>query len=136
MASTIQWVRTADNPIKFGTSGWSAVIDFKYIGELINEDKIVLGGEESAGMSIRGHVPEKDGIVACLLVAEAIARRGLSLREQIDALFDKVSPLYSLRVNLRLPAEVETRFPQKLARDPERLDSYKLLALTARTGLR
>src|SRR5262249_24942013 len=47
-------------------------VGFKYIGQLIREDKIVLGGEESAGLTIRGHVPEKDGILACLLVAELI----------------------------------------------------------------
>ncbi|HSN68007.1 MAG TPA: hypothetical protein VLV48_02100, partial [Thermoanaerobaculia bacterium] len=48
-------------------------VGFKYIGELILEDKIALGGEESAGLSIRDHVPEKDGILACLLVTEMLA---------------------------------------------------------------
>ena len=48
-------------------------VGFKYIGELIQQDKIAMGGEESAGMTIRGHVPEKDGILACLLVAEMVA---------------------------------------------------------------
>src|SRR5438034_11669282 len=47
-------------------------VGFKYIGQLIREDKIALGGEESAGLTIRGHIPEKDGILACLLVAEMI----------------------------------------------------------------
>jgi alpha-D-glucose phosphate-specific phosphoglucomutase len=111
-------------------------VGFKYIGELINEDKIALGGEESAGMSIRGHVPEKDGILACLLVAEAIARRGLSLKEQIDALFDKVGPLYSVRVNLKLTPEVEKRFPRKLAQDPEKLDSRKIARIDRTDGLK
>jgi phosphomannomutase len=45
-------------------------VGFKYIGELINQDKIAIGGEESAGLTIRGHVPEKDGVLAGLLVAE------------------------------------------------------------------
>ena len=49
-------------------------VGFKYIGELILEDKIALGGEESAGMSMYRHLPEKDGILACLLVAEMVAR--------------------------------------------------------------
>ena len=59
-------------------------VGFKFIGELINEDKIVIGGEESAGVSIKGHYPEKDGILACLLAAEAVAARGASLTEQLD----------------------------------------------------
>ena len=54
-------------------------VDFKYIGELINENKIVIGGEESAGLSIQGHYPEKDGILACLLAAEGVEARGASL---------------------------------------------------------
>ena len=45
-------------------------VGFKYVGPLLREDKIALGGEESAGLTIRGHLPEKDGILACLLVAE------------------------------------------------------------------
>ena len=65
-------------------------VGFKYIGELINEDKIILGGEESAGLSIKGHYPEKDGILACLLAAEAVAARGASLTEQLNALYAQV----------------------------------------------
>jgi phosphoglucomutase len=48
-------------------------VGFKYIGELIMQDKIAIGGEESAGMSIRHHVPEKDGLLAGLLCCEAAA---------------------------------------------------------------
>ncbi len=68
-------------------------VGFKYIGELINEDKIILGGEESAGLSIKGHYPEKDGILACLLAAEAVAARGASLTEQLDALYERTGRL-------------------------------------------
>ena len=53
-------------------------VGFKYIGALIDPDKIAIGGEESAGLTIRGHVPEKDGIIAGLLVAEMVAVRGKS----------------------------------------------------------
>ena len=65
-------------------------VGFKYVGPLLREDKIALGGEESAGMTIRGHLPEKDGILACLLVAEMIAARQKSLRDQLRDLFRRV----------------------------------------------
>src|SRR5207247_8580159 len=65
-------------------------VGFKYIGEYIKEGRIVLGGEESAGLSIRVHVPEKDGILACLLIAEMVASRGKSLKKQLTDLFSKV----------------------------------------------
>src|SRR6266446_3959175 len=65
-------------------------VGFKYIGELIKQDKICIGGEESAGLSIRHHVPEKDGVLACLLCCEAVARRNKPLKAQIHDLFAKV----------------------------------------------
>jgi phosphoglucomutase len=74
-------------------------VGFKYIGELINKDEIILGGEESAGLSIKGHYPEKDGILACLLAAEAVAARGVSLTEQLDDLANRIGRLESGRVS-------------------------------------
>jgi phosphomannomutase len=86
--------------IQFGTSDWRAVIadEFTFagvrsFGELINENKIVIGGEESAGLSIKGHYPEKDGILACLLAAEAVAARSASLKEQLKDLYNRVGKL-------------------------------------------
>jgi len=51
---------------KRGIKLYETPVGFKFIGELINRDEIILGGEESAGLSIRGHYPEKDGLLACL----------------------------------------------------------------------
>ena len=62
-------------------------VGFKYIGELIKQDKILIGGEESAGLSIRKHVPEKDGVLAGLLCCEMVARRGASLGKQLADIF-------------------------------------------------
>ncbi len=111
-------------------------VGFKYVGELITEDKIAMGGEESAGMSIRGHLPEKDGILACLLLAEAVARTGSSLRQQIDALFDKVGPLYSIRINVKLTPEVRLTLPEKLKRDPDSLGKRKVARVDRTDGLK
>jgi len=77
-------------------------VGFKYIGELINEDKIAIGGEESAGLTIRGHVPEKDGIIAGLLVTEMVAVRGKSLGVQLRELFGKVGSYYPVSRELPL----------------------------------
>jgi phosphoglucomutase len=111
-------------------------VGFKYVGELIKEDKIVLGGEESAGLSIRGHLPEKDGILACLLMAEAVARRGLSIKQQIEALFKKVGPCYMVRVNLALEPQVKKRVLEKLQQDWEKFDSRKVEKIDRTDGLK
>ena len=54
---------------------------------------------------MKHHLPEKDGILACLLVAEMVARRGKDLPELLEELFAKVGPLYNRRLNLRLAPE-------------------------------
>ena len=90
-------------------------VGFKFIGELINRDEIILGGEESAGLSIRGHYPEKDGILACLLAAEAVAARGVSLTEQLDELYAKVGKLESGRIGVKLTPEIAAKLKEKLA---------------------
>lgn len=113
-------------------------VGFKYIGEYIKEDKIVLGGEESAGLSIRGHVPEKDGILACLLITEMLASRGKSLKNQLKDLFSKVGEVYNRRLNVKLDPAISARVKQKIAsdvhefhgrrvREQNRVDGLKLL---------
>ncbi|MFZ1032318.1 MAG: phosphoglucomutase/phosphomannomutase family protein, partial [Candidatus Acidiferrales bacterium] len=98
-----------------GVKVYETPVGFKYVGPLLREDKIALGGEESAGMTIRGHLPEKDGILACLLVAEMIAARGASLGEQLRELFRKVGGEYwPIRMNLHLPAETQAKLPERL----------------------
>ena len=92
-------------------------VGFKYIGEYIKEGKIVLGGEESAGLSIKGHVPEKDGILAGLLVAEMVSRRGKSLKNQLKSLFSRVGPVYNRRLNIQLGPGISTRVREKIAAD-------------------
>lgn len=93
-------------------------VGFKFIGELINKDEIILGGEESAGLSIRGHYPEKDGILACLLAAEAVADRGASLTEQLNELYRKVGKLESGRIGVKLTPDVAAKLKEKLAEEP------------------
>ena len=105
-----------------GQSTFQTPVGFKYIGQLIREDKIALGGEESAGLTIRGHVPEKDGILACLLVAEMLAARDGSLEEQIKQLFKKLGrEFWPVRENLHLSDEQKANAVKKVAVDSSTL---------------
>ncbi|MFN6963871.1 MAG: phosphoglucomutase/phosphomannomutase family protein [Pyrinomonadaceae bacterium] len=101
-------------------------VGFKFIGELINKDAIILGGEESAGLSIKGHYPEKDGILACLLAVEAVAVRKASLTEQLSELWSRVGRLYSDRIGVRLTPEVAEKLKEKLAADPSEIAGRKV----------
>ena len=111
-------------------------VGFKYIGELIIKDQIAIGGEESAGLSIRHHVPEKDGILACLLMCEMVARRGRSIAEQLRALFAKVGSFYPRRENFRLTPEVKEKFTTKLVDDPHDLGGRRVSQVVRTDGLK
>jgi len=111
-------------------------VGFKYIGELIKQDKVVIGGEESAGLSIRQHVPEKDGILAGLLCCEMVARRGKSLGQQLQELFVKVGSFYPQRENFRLTAEVKEKFTGKLEQNPQSFFGRKVKEVVRTDGLK
>jgi len=111
-------------------------VGFKYIGALIDQDKIAIGGEESAGLTIRGHVPEKDGIIAGLLVAEMVATRGTSLGAQLKALFAKVGSYYPVRENFHLTPDQKAAFTKKLAADPTELSGRKVVQVVRTDGLK
>ena len=111
-------------------------VGFKYIGELINQDKIAIGGEESAGLTIRGHVPEKDGVIAGLLITEMVAVRGKSLGQQLKELFSKVGEFYPNRENLRLTPEVKESFVEKVKTDPTELKGRKVTKIVRTDGLK
>jgi len=110
-------------------------VGFKYIGQLIREDKIALGGEESAGLTIRGHVPEKDGILACLLVAEMIAARGASIGEQVRALYKKLGrEFWPVRENLHLSDEQKANAVKRVAVDASTLAGRKVISIDRTDG--
>jgi len=120
----------------YGVPLYETPVGFKYIGELIKQDKIAIGGEESAGLSIRYHVPEKDGIIAGLLCCEAVARRRKSMGAQIKDLFGKVGSFYPQRENFRLTPEVKAQFTGKLQSDPAELSGRKVKQVVRTDGLK
>ncbi|HDT14970.1 MAG TPA: phosphoglucomutase/phosphomannomutase family protein [Firmicutes bacterium] len=77
-------------------------VGFKYIGEIMTKEDIIIGGEESNGLTVHRHIPEKDGIIACLLVAEMAVSRKKSIKELLAGLEKKTGPFINNRVNYRL----------------------------------
>ncbi|RMG98417.1 MAG: phosphoglucomutase/phosphomannomutase family protein, partial [Candidatus Dadabacteria bacterium] len=112
--------RKHDRPV------YETPVGFKFIGDLIRRGEVALGGEESAGLSIRGHVPEKDGILACLLAAEMVARRGKPLLRQLEELYAEVGRYRTRRVNLRLTPRQEEAFGAKVAALPGEVAGRKV----------
>jgi phosphoglucomutase len=111
-------------------------VGFKYIGEYIKEGRIILGGEESAGLSVRGHVPEKDGILACLLITEMVASRGKSLKDQLKDLFSRVGAVYNRRLNVKLDPAISVRVKEKIASDVKTFHERQVVEQNRVDGLK
>jgi phosphoglucomutase len=135
-ARSVATSELVDAAAKFhGQTVYQTPVGFKYIGRLIREDRIALGGEESAGLTIRGHVPEKDGILACLLVAEMIAARNATVGEQIQQLFKKVGRSFApTRENLHLTDEQKAVAIQKSKTDASTLLGRKIKSVDRTDG--
>jgi len=101
-------------------------VGFKYIGKLISENKIILGGEESAGLSIMNHVPEKDGILACLLIVEMMGRYKSGTEELLNDLYKRVGRLETKRENFRVGTEVKEALPKKINELRDKFEGEKI----------
>lgn len=124
---------------RYGIEVVETPIGFKYIGEILMKGECVIGGEESGGLSIAGHVPEKDGILACLLVAEMIAVKKQKLSRILNDLYRQFGRSYPGKLNVKLPDEEKSRLLSMLDRHPpksiigskvvelNRIDGYKFL---------
>jgi len=87
-------------------------VGFKYIGALMESEPIIVGGEESGGLSVKGHVPEKDGI---LVMAELVATEKKPLMKILAELEKKTGEFHTTRINVAIPPDKKEALLQRLA---------------------
>ncbi len=90
-------------------------VGFKYFVESILSGNCIIAGEESGGLSLSGHVPEKDGIVACLLVAEMVAKEKRPISKILHSIYKEYGRLYSDRIDLDITEEKKRSLMRRLA---------------------
>lgn len=112
-------------------------IGFKYICEIMLNENVIVGGEESGGLAVAGHVPERDGIYIGLIIMELMARTGKKLTELVQEIYDIVGTFATGRNDLHLTEErkqavianckagVYTKFGDLEVRAVEDLDGFK-----------
>ncbi|MEI6846360.1 MAG: phosphoglucomutase/phosphomannomutase family protein, partial [Candidatus Firestonebacteria bacterium] len=93
-------------------------VGFKYIGEIMMQEPMIIGGEESGGLTIYKHIPEKDGILACLLVLEMVAAEKKTIKEILKKLYAEVGYIATGRGNVRLTEEKKVKLVRALAKQP------------------
>jgi alpha-D-glucose phosphate-specific phosphoglucomutase len=101
-------------------------VGFKYIGALMESEPIIVGGEESGGLSVKGHVPEKDGILACLLMAELVATEKKSLGQILKELSKQIGEFYTDRINVSFAPEKKDALLAKLGSGLKNIATFKV----------
>ena len=121
---------------RFGVPLYETPVGFKYIGEKLIAGEIILGGEESAGLTVEGHVPEKDGILADLLVAEMTGATGKTLEALSEDLRREIGPFFSTRLDLPVSPEEAAALKARRAAPPERFAGRKVASVNSLDGMK
>jgi phosphoglucomutase len=110
----------------FGVKVHETPVGFKYIGALMESEPIIVGGEESGGLSVKGHVPEKDGILACLLMAELVATEKKSLGRILKDLEKQIGEFYTDRINVAIRPDTKEALLARLGSGLPSIGSFKV----------
>ncbi len=102
---------------KYGLPLHITPIGFKYISELMLTRDVLIGGEESGGIAVKGHLPERDGILNSLFLAEVMAAKGRTLAELVCELSEEFGPHFYDRVDLEIDRAAAQRTVRQLGRN-------------------
>jgi len=123
---------------KYGLEVIETPVGFNYIAEWMLQDDVLIGGEESGGISFKGHIPEGDGILMGLLLTEMVAESGVPLDEMVADLLAEVGPAHYKRVDLRLARPiVKEQMVKQLAEDaPSSIGGVEISSVNTMDGVK
>ncbi|GFE59472.1 phosphoglucomutase/phosphomannomutase family protein [Geobacter sp. AOG2] len=112
-------------------------IGFKHICELMLTEDILMGGEESGGLGVKGHIPERDGILLGLLLLEAVAVSGKGLRRLLDETMDEIGHFSYRRIDRRIEVAAKEQLIARLnARPPVEIDGRRVASTNFSDGFK
>ena len=112
-------------------------VGFKYIGELMREKMIIMGGEESGGMSVAGHIPEKDGLLAGLILIEIASRFKKPLSALLGNIYREFGPCFDERIDIMMPDDEKEELMESLHESPPRkLGNEDVIRVDMRDGVK
>ena len=110
-------------------------VGFKYLGKLISEGRVVMAGEESSGLTVAGHTPDKDGIYTCLLVLEMLSYYKKPLKTLVKDLLEKFGPIYTKRINVPVDKEkFKAEIDEKMEKFPNVFEGKKVTGKNTTDG--
>lgn len=112
-------------------------IGFKHICELMLTEDILMGGEESGGLGVKGHIPERDGILLGLLLLEAVAASGKYLRQLLDETMDEIGRFSYRRIDRPIEAVAKEQLIARLnTHPPAEIDGRRVAATNFSDGFK
>lgn len=112
-------------------------VGFKHVGEAMRKFNPIIGGEDSGGLSIQGHIPEKDGILANLLILEAMASKNKSLVELQEELYELAgAKFYNELVNLKLESQDQVKPALEKVEDMQEIAGFKVKRIDTKDGVK
>ncbi len=136
---TVSTTRMIDRLAKeYGLTLYETPVGFNHIADYMMKENVLIGGEESGGISFKGHIPEGDGPAMGLLLTEVIAVLGKPLHELVDDLLKMVGPAHYARTDLRLrrPVSKPEMVAQLRAQAPAELAGQKVTEVNDRDGVK
>lgn len=120
-----------------GEPAYEVPVGFKHIAASMKEHNVLLAGESSGGLSIRGHILGKDGIFACALVVEMMARTRRTIADMLAEIYGQIGYLVSKEVNLPATPEMKLIVQRKVAQTQlTEIAGYKVTQISQRDGIK
>ena len=118
-----------------GLKLYETPIGFKYIADLMLREDILIGAEESGGIGVKGHIPERDGVLNSLLLLEAVVAAGTAPSEMVKAIHREFGEFYFGRKDLLMAVERGQELVQSLAdTPPDKLAGFEVRSVEATDG--
>ena len=122
---------------KLGIPVIETAVGFKHVGEAMRKNDVIIGGEESGGLSIKGHIPEKDGLLANLLILETMAETEKSLvelQEEIENIAG--AKFYTDRIDLKLNNKAEIKPILDKTKTLTKVSTYDVTDIDTKDGVK
>jgi phosphomannomutase len=113
-----------DQCAKYGLTMHETPVGFKHICRLMTERDVLIGGEESGGLGVKGHIPERDGIFLGLLLCEMMAARGKSLGALVQELMDEYGQHEFKRIDLHVTEKEKAAIIKKCQRGVKEIAGF------------
>jgi len=121
----------------FNVPVYETAVGFKFVAPLMMKENALIGGEESGGYGFRGHVAERDGILANLYFLDLMVRTGKTPSELIDYLYNKVGPHYYKRVDIKFPEKDRQSIVDRVENNTAKnIDKVKVAKIDTTDGFR